>query len=126
VIFGSSRGSGGSSGNTSVFTSKNSSAPIFTTLEVFAGTIPIWSGRGIGYYSSGGGRGRGGVVRGGGGGIIGGGRRGIVGRGYRRLFSIVVIKANRISPFIRSTSALSISSYTYIYSSFSLKIADKV
>jgi hypothetical protein len=119
VIFGSGGGSGGSSGNTGTFTSRNSSAPIFTTLGAFIGAIPIRSGGGIGYYSSRGGRG-------GGGGIIGGGGRGIVGRGYRRLFSIVVIKANRISPFARSTSALSISSYTYIYSSFSLKIANKV
>jgi hypothetical protein len=41
VIFGSSRGSGGSSGNTSVFTSRNSGAPIFTTLGAFIGAIPI-------------------------------------------------------------------------------------
>jgi hypothetical protein len=93
VIFGSSRGSGGSSGNTSAFTSRNSSIPVFTTLGAFIGTIPIRSGRGIGYYSSRGSRG-GGVVRGGGSGIVGGNRRGIVGRGHRYLFSIVVIKAN--------------------------------
>jgi hypothetical protein len=96
VIFGSGGGSGGSSGNTSIFAGRNNnSVPIFTTLGVFAGAIPVRSGRGIGYYSSGGGRGGGGgVVRGGGGEIIGGSERGIVGRGYRRLFSIVVIKAN--------------------------------
>jgi hypothetical protein len=41
VIFGSSRGSGGSSGNTSVLTSRNSSILIFTTLGVFIGAIPI-------------------------------------------------------------------------------------
>jgi hypothetical protein len=119
VIFRSSGGSGGNSGNTSAFANRNSSAPAFTTPGAFIGAIPVWSGGGIGCYSSRGGRG-------GGGGIIGGGRRGIVGQGYRRLFSVVVIKANRISPFIRSTSALSISSYTHIYSSFSLKIANKV
>jgi hypothetical protein len=119
VIFGSGRGSGGSSGNTGVFTGRNSSAPAFTTLGALAGAIPVRSGKGIGCCSSRG-------SRGGGGGIIGGSGRGIVGRGYRRLFSIVVIKANRISPFTRSTSALSISSYTYIYGSFSLKIANKV
>jgi hypothetical protein len=39
---------------------------------------------------------------------------------------VVVIKADRISPFVRSASASSISSCAYIYSSFSLKIADKV
>jgi len=136
VIFGSSRGSRGSSRNTSTFTSRNSSIPVFTTLGVFAGIIPIRSSRGIGYYSSRGGRGggRGGRIIGGriiggriiGSRIIGGSRRGIVGRGHRRLFSIVVIKTNRISPFTRSTSTSSISSYIYIYSSFSLIIADKV
>jgi hypothetical protein len=123
VIFGSSRGNRGSRGNTSVFTSRNSGVPVFTTLGAFVGTIPIWSSRGIGCYSSGGSRGGGGR---GGSGIVGGSRRGIVGWGYRRLFSVVVIKANRIGPFTRSTSASSISSYTYIYSSFSLKIANKV
>jgi len=41
VIFGSSRGSRGNSGNTSTFTSRNSSIPIFTTLGAFAGAIPI-------------------------------------------------------------------------------------
>ena len=128
MIFGSSRGNRSSRGNTSIFTSRNSSIPIFTTLGVFIGTILIWSSRGIGYYSSRDNRGGGGggVVRGGGSRIVGGSRRGIVGRGYRRLFSVVVIKANRISPFTRFTSTLSISSYTYIYSSFSLKIANKV
>jgi hypothetical protein len=126
VIFGSSRGSS-SSRNTSTFTSRNSSILIFTTLGVFIGTILIWSSRGIGYYSSRGGRGGIRVVaRGGGGRIIGGSRRGIVSRGRRYLFSIVVIKADRISPFVRSTSASSISSYIYIYSSFSLIIANKV
>jgi hypothetical protein len=95
VIFGSSRGSKGSSRNTSTFAGRNSSIPIFTTLGVFTGTIPIRSSRGIGYYSSRGSRGGGGgVVRGGGGRIIGGNRRHIVGQGYRRLFSIIVIKAN--------------------------------
>jgi len=74
VIFRSSRGSRGSSGNTSTSTSRNSSIPIFTTLGVFIGTIPIWSSRGIGYYSSRGSRGGGGGGR-----IIGGSRRGIVG-----------------------------------------------
>ena len=125
MIFGSSRGNRGNSRNTSTFTSKNSSIPIFITLGVFIGTIPIWSSRGIRYYSSGGSRGgRGGrIMRSG---IIGGSRRGIVGRGHRCLFSIGVIKANRIGPFIRSTSASSISSYIYIYSSFSLIIAIKV
>jgi len=126
VIFGSSRGSRSSSRNTSIFTSRNSSILIFTTLELFVGTIPIWSGRGIGYYSSRGDRGGGGgggIMRGR---IVGGNRRGIVSRGYRRLFSIRVIKANRISPFTRSTSILSISSYIYIYSSFSLIIANKI
>ena len=93
MIFGSSRGSRSSSRNTSIVTSRNSSTLIFTTLEVFIGTIPIRSSRGIGYYSSRGSRG-GGVVRRGGNRIIRGSRRGIVGRGYRRLFSIVVIKAN--------------------------------
>ena len=72
MIFGSSRGSRGSNRTTSIFTSRNSSIPIFTTPGVFIGTIPIWSGRGIGYY-----RGRG--DRGGGGRIIRGNRRGIVG-----------------------------------------------
>jgi len=94
VIFGSSRGSRGSSRNTGAFTSRNSSAPIFTTLGAFVGAIPIWSGRGIGCYSSRGGRGGRGVVRGGGSRIVGGSRRGIVGRGHRRLFSVVVIKAD--------------------------------
>jgi hypothetical protein len=96
VIFGSSRGSGGSGGNTGAFTSRNSGAPAFTTPGAFAGAIPVRSGRGIGCYSGGGGRGGGGgVVRGrGGGGIVRGSGRGIAGRGYRRLFSIVVIKAN--------------------------------
>jgi hypothetical protein len=127
VIFGSNRGSRGSSGNTSAFTSRNSSIPIFTTLGVFVGAIPIWSSRGIGCYSSRGGKGGIRVVaRGGGGRIVGGSRMGIAGRGYKRLFSIVVIKANRISPFVRSTSALSISSCIHIYSSFSLIIANKV
>jgi hypothetical protein len=127
VIFGSGGGSGGSSGNTGAFAGRNSGTPIFTTLGAFAGAIPVRSGGGIGYYSGGGGGGGGGgVVRGGGGGIIGGSRRGIVGRGHRCLFSIVVIKANRIGPFARSTSTSSISSYTHIYSSFSLKIANKV
>ena len=94
MIFGSSRGSS-SSGNTSTFTSRNSSILVFTTLGVFASTIPVWSSRGIGYYSSRGSRGGIRVVaRGGGSGIIGGNRRGIVGQGYRYLFSIVVIKAN--------------------------------
>jgi len=80
VIFGSSRGNRGSSRNTSIFTSKNSSIPIFTTLGVFIGTILIWSSRGIGYYSSRGSRrGIGVVTRGGGGRIIGGSKRGIVG-----------------------------------------------
>jgi hypothetical protein len=80
VIFRSSRGSRGSRGNTSVFTSRNSSILVFTTLGAFIGTILIWSSRGIGYYSSRGGRGRGrGVVRGGGSGIVRGNRRGIVG-----------------------------------------------
>jgi len=88
VIFGSSRGSRGNSRNTSTFTNRNSSIPIFTTLGVFIGTIPIWSGRGIRYYGSRGSRG------GGSSGTIGGSRRGIVGRGYKRLFSIGVIKAN--------------------------------
>jgi hypothetical protein len=126
VIFGSSRG-GSSSRNTSAFTGRNSSIPVFTTLGVFVGTIPIRSGRGIGCCSSRGSRGGIRVVaRGRGGRIIGGSRRGIVGRGRRRLFSVVVIKANRIGPFIRSASASSISSYIYIYSSFSLIIADKV
>jgi hypothetical protein len=41
VIFGSSRGGGGSGGNTSVFAGRNSGAPIFTTPGVFVGTIPI-------------------------------------------------------------------------------------
>jgi hypothetical protein len=127
VIFGSSRGNRGSSRNTSTFTSRNSSILAFTTLGVFVGAIPVWFSRGIGYYSNRGSRGGIGVVaRGGGGRIIGGSRRGIVSRGRRRLFSIVVIKANWISPFIRSTSALSISSYVYIYNSFSLIIANKV
>jgi len=127
VIFGSGRGSRGSGRNTGTFTGRNSSTPVFTTLGAFVGAIPVRSGRGIGYYSSRGSRGGIRVVtRGGGGGIIGGSRRGIVGRGYRCLFSIVVIKANRIGLFIRSTSALSISSYVYIYSSFSLIIANKV
>jgi len=121
VIFGSSRGNRGSSRNTSIFTSRNSSIPIFITLGAFVGTILIWSSRGIGCYSSRGNRGGGRRSR-----IIGGNRRGIVGRGYRRLFSIRVIKANRISPFMRSTSTLSISSYIYIYSSFFLIIANKV
>jgi hypothetical protein len=94
VIFGSSRGSRGSSRNTSIFTSRNSSILVFTTLRAFIGTIPIWSSRGIGYYSSRGNRGGRGVIKGGRGGIVGGNRRGIVGRGYRHLFSIVVIKAN--------------------------------
>jgi hypothetical protein len=126
VIFGSNRGSS-SSRNTSVFTSRNSSIPVFTTLGAFVGTIPVRSSRGIGCCSSGGGRGGIGVVaRGRGGRIIGGSRRGIVSRGHKRLFSVVVIKANRIGPFIRSTSASSISSYIYIYSSFSLIIANKV
>jgi len=125
VIFGSSRGSRGSSRNTGTFTSRNSSILVFIILGAFVGTILIWSSRGIGYYSSRGSRG-GGIVGGGGGRIVGGSRRGIVGRGRRRLFSIVVIKANWISPFTRSTSALSISSYIYIYSSFSLIIANKV
>jgi hypothetical protein len=94
---------------------------------VFVGAIPIRSSGGIGCCGSGGGRGGGGgVVRGGGSRIVGGSRRGVAGRGRRRLFSVVVIKANRISPFARSASASSISSYAYIYSSFSLKIADKV
>jgi hypothetical protein len=128
VIFGSSRGNRGSGGNTSAFAGRNSGTPVFTTLGVFTGAIPIWSGRGIGYYSSRGSRGGGGggIVRGGGSRIVGGSKRGIVSRGHRRLFSIVVIKANRIGPFTRSTSALSISSYAYIYSSFSLKITNKV
>jgi len=108
-----------------MFTSKNSSILVFTTLWAFISTILIWSSRSIGYYSSRGSRG-GGIVRGGGGGIVGGSRRGIVGRGYKRLFSIVVIKTNWIGPFTRSTSALSISSYIYIYSSFSLIITNKV
>jgi len=120
VIFGSSGGNRGSGGNTSAFTSRNSNTPVFTTLGAFTNTIPVRSSRGIGCYRGEGGRG------GGGGGIIGGSGRGIVGRGYRRLFSIVVIKTNRISPFTRSTSALSISSYIYIYDSFSLIIAIKV
>jgi len=77
VIFGSSRGSRGSSRNTGVFTSRNSSIPVFITLGVFVSTIPIRSGRGIGYYSSRGSRG-GGVVGGGGSRIVGGSRRGIV------------------------------------------------
>jgi hypothetical protein len=126
VIFGSSRGSS-SSRNTGAFTSRNNSILVFTTLGVFTGTILIWSSKGIGYYSSRGNRGGIKVVaRGGGGGIIGSSRRGIVGRGYKRLFSIVVIKANRIGPFMRSTFTLSISSYIYIYSSFSLIITNKV
>jgi hypothetical protein len=80
VIFGSSRGSRGSGRNTGIFTSRNSNIPIFTTLGVFAGTIPIESSRGIGYYSSRGSRGGGGgVVRGGGSRIIGGNRRYIIG-----------------------------------------------
>jgi hypothetical protein len=126
VIFGSSRGSS-SSGNTSAFASRNSSIPVFTTLGAFVGVIPVWFSRGIGCYSSGGSR-RGirVIARGGGGGIIGGSRRGIVSRGYKRLFSIVVIKANRISLFIRSASTSSISSYVYIYGFFSLIIANKV
>jgi hypothetical protein len=41
VIFGSGRGSRGSSRNTSVFAGKNSNIPIFTTLGAFIGTIPI-------------------------------------------------------------------------------------
>jgi hypothetical protein len=96
VIFGSGGGGGGSSGNTSIFTGRNSGAPVFTTPGAFVGAIPIRSGGGVGCYSSRGGRGGGGgVVRGGGGGgIIGGSGRGIVGRGRRRLFSVVVIKAN--------------------------------
>jgi hypothetical protein len=126
VIFGSGRGSRGGGGNTGVFAGRNGGAPAFTTPGVFAGAIPVRSGGGIGCYSSGGGGGGGGVVRGGGGRIVGGGRRGIVGRGRRRLFSVVVIKADRIGPFVRSASAFSISSYAYTYSSFSLKIADKV
>jgi hypothetical protein len=126
VIFGSNKDSS-SSGNTSIFTSRNSNIPVFTTLGTFTGTIPIWSSKGIGYYSSRGSRGGIRVVaRGGGGGIVGGSRRGIIGRGYRHLFSIVVIKANRIDPFMRSASASSISSYIYIYSSFSLIITNKV
>jgi hypothetical protein len=126
VIFGSSRGSS-SSRNTSAFAGRNSSIPVFTTLGAFIGIIPVWSSRGIGYYSSRGSRGGIRVVaRGEGGRIVRGSRRGIVSRGYRRLFSIVVIKANRISPFMRSTSASSIFSYIYIYSSFSLIIANKV
>jgi hypothetical protein len=87
VIFGSGGGGGGGSGNTGVFAGRNSSAPAFTTLGALAGAIPVRSGRGIGCCS---GRGS----RGGGDRIIRGSRRGIVGRGYRRLFSIVVIKAN--------------------------------
>jgi hypothetical protein len=79
VIFGSGRGSRGNSENTSVFTSRNSSILVFTTLGVFIGTIPIYSSRGIGCYSSRGSRGGGGVVRRGGGRIIGGSKRGIVG-----------------------------------------------
>jgi hypothetical protein len=128
VIFGSSRGGRGGRGNTGVFTGRNSGTPVFTTLGAFAGAIPVRSGGGIRYCGSGGGRGGGGggVVKGGGSGIIGGGRRGIVGRGRRRLFSVVVIKADRIGPFTRSASASSISSYAYIYGSFSLKIANKV
>ena len=41
MIFKSGGGSRGSSGNTSAFISRNSSTPIFTTLGVFIGTIPI-------------------------------------------------------------------------------------
>jgi hypothetical protein len=126
VIFGSSRGSSNSR-NTGTFTSRNSSILVFTTLGTFVGTILIRSSRGIGYYSSRGSRGGIEVVaRRGRGRIVGGNRRGIISQGYRRLFSIVVIKANRISPFIRSTSASSISSYIYTYSSFSLIITNKV
>jgi hypothetical protein len=126
VIFGSSRGNSNSR-NTSTFINKNSSIPIFITLGAFVGTIPVWSSRGIGYYSSRGSRGGIRVIaKGRGSGIVGGNRRNIVSRGYRRLFSIIVIKANRISPFMRSTSTSSISSYIYIYSSFSLIIANKV
>ena len=88
MIFGSGGGSRGNSGNTSTFTGRNSGAPIFTTLGAFAGAIPVRSGGGVRCC---GGRGGGG---GGSGRTVGGSRRGIVGRGYRRLFSIVVIKAN--------------------------------
>jgi len=95
VIFGSSRGSRDSSGNTGAFASRNSSTLVFTTLGAFIGAIPVRSSRGVGCYSSRGSRGGIGVVtRGGGGRIVGGSRRGVIGRGYRRLFSIVVIKAN--------------------------------
>jgi hypothetical protein len=41
VIFGSGGGSGDSGGNTSAFTSRNSGAPVFTTLGAFIGTIPV-------------------------------------------------------------------------------------
>jgi hypothetical protein len=41
IIFGSSRGNRGNSRNTSVFISRNSSIPVFTTLRVFVGTILI-------------------------------------------------------------------------------------
>ena len=76
MIFGSSRGSRGSSRNTGIFISRNSSILIFTTLGVFIGTIPIWSSSGIGYYSSRGNRGGGRGSRIVGGRIIGGSRRG--------------------------------------------------
>ena len=120
MIFGSGRGSRGSGRNTGTFTGRNSGIPTFTTPGAFAGTIPVQSGGGIRCYSSRDGRG-GGSNR-----TVEGSRRGIVGRGHRRLFSIGVIKADRIGPFMRSASALSISSYVYIYGSFSLIIADKV
>jgi len=79
VIFGSSKGNRGNSRNTSIFTSKNNSILIFTTLGAFISTILIWSNRGIGYYSNRGGRRGGGVVRGRGNSrIIRGSKRGIV------------------------------------------------
>jgi hypothetical protein len=71
VIFGSSRGGGGSSGNTSAFAGRNSGAPAFTTLGVFAGAISVRSSGGVGCCGGGGG--------GGGGGIVGGGGRGVAG-----------------------------------------------
>jgi hypothetical protein len=41
VIFGSSRGGGGNSGNISVFAGRNSGVPVFTTLGAFVGAIPV-------------------------------------------------------------------------------------
>jgi hypothetical protein len=41
VIFRSSKGGGSSSRNTSRFTGRNSGIPIFTTLRVFIGAIPV-------------------------------------------------------------------------------------